>query len=292
MEIKSDSSVALKIKSIYPSLKPSEKKVADYILENPEKFVYSNLASSSRAAGVSEATMVRFAKALGYDGYRDMHIAVAAAKQTVAEEGIEELNVDENTSFSEIPERVIGRTVCALTNMRQTLNMEDYEKAVDAVEKARRICVFGAGNSAYVGQDMAKKFQRLGKSIQSSSDPHAQAVSAVSMGPKDVAVIISHSGKTQQTIEMLLLAKEQGAKILCITNFESSPAAKMSDITLLTASHEKTLQSETMVSRLSQLAIIDMLYLGVIQKNYKRYAALIEKQNQTVVPLFFKSSDR
>ena len=170
--------------------------------------------------------------------------------------------------------------------------MEEYEKAVDAVEKARRICVFGAGNSAYVGQDMAKKFQRLGKSIQSSSDPHAQAVSAVSMGPKDVAVIISHSGKTQQTIEMLLLAKEQGAKILCITNFESSPAAKMSDITLLTASHEKTLQSETMVSRLSQLAIIDMLYLGVIQKNYKRYAALIEKQNQTVVPLFFKSSDR
>lgn len=289
MAIKTDSPIALKIKSIYPNLKPAEKKVADYILENPGQFVYSNLASSSRAAGVSEATLVRFAKTLGYSGYRDMHIAVAATKQTASEEGITELNVDENTSFAEIPERVIGRTICALTNMKQTLDMNEYSKAVDVLEHARRIGVFGAGNSAYVGQDLANKFQRLGKSVQASSDPHAQAVNAVSMSHKDVAVVISHSGRTQQTVETMLLAKEQGATIICITNFESSPAANMADIKLLTASHEKTLQSETMVSRLSQLAIVDMLYLGVIQKNYQYYAPLIEKQNQTVVPLFFRS---
>jgi len=288
MALKADSPIMLKIKSLYPDLKPAEKRVADYILSDPEAFIYSNLAASSRAAGVSEATFVRFSKVMGYDGYRDMHIAIATMKPQDEGEGIMDLTVDENTRFTEIPEIVIGRSICAMNNMRNTLDLEEYAKAIETLEKAKRICVFGVGNSAFVGQDLANKFMRLGKFVQASSDPHAQVTAAVSMDKDTVAVVISHSGKTQQTIETLLLAKKQGATIICITNFESSPAAKMADIKLLTASHEKTLQSETMVSRLSQLTIVDMLWLGVIQKNYERYAPLLEKQNTTIVPLFFQ----
>lgn len=278
----------LKIKSLYPSLKPSERRVADYILANPESFIFSNLTSASKAAGVSEATFVRFSKTLGYDGYRDMHIAMAVSRQSDTEEGITELSVDENTCFTEIPERVLGRSICALNNMKETLDLGEYTRAVDALEKAQRICVFGLGNSAYVGQDVVNKFTRLGKFAQLSTDPHVQIAYAVSMGEDDVAIGISHSGRTQQTVAALQLAKEQGATMICITNFESSVVANLADIKLLTASYEKTLQSETLVSRLSQLAIIDMLYLGLIQKNYDQYAPLIEKQNATVVPMFFR----
>lgn len=114
-----------------------------------------------------------------------------------------------------------------------------------------------------------------------------QVTYALSLGKGDVAVAVSHSGKTKQTIEAIRFAKAQGASIICITNFGASEIANLADIILLTASHEKTLQSETLVSRLSQLAIVDMLYLGVIQKNYNRYAPMIEKQNTAIVSLFF-----
>ena len=289
MEFMSESSIVLKIKSLYPSLKPSEKRVADYILNKTDEFIYSNLAFSAKAAGVSEATFVRFSKVLGYAGYRDLHIAIATSQiPSAQEEGMMDLNVDETTRSVDIPESVIGRSICALNNIRKTLDINEYIKAVELLEKAKRICVFGVGNSAYVGQDVSYKFMRLGKFVHASSDPHAQVTSAISMGKNDVAIVISHSGKTQQTVETLMLAKKQGATIIGITNFESSPVAKMADIRLLTASHEKTLQSETLVSRLSQLAIIDMLWLGVIQKNYEYYAPLIERQNATVVPLFFQ----
>ena len=287
MAINVDSSIILKIKSLYPSLKRSEQKVADYILNNPESFIYGNLASASKAAGVSEATFVRFCKALGYAGYRDMHIAVAASQQADSQEGITDLNVEESTLFTEIPERVIARSICALSNMKKTLDLEQYASAVDKLEKAKKICVFGAGNSAFVGQDIANKFLRLGKFVQVSNDPHMQVTYALSLGKGDVAVAVSHSGKTKQTIEAIRFAKAQGASIICITNFEASEIANLADIILLTASHEKTLQSETLVSRLSQLAIVDMLYLGVIQKNYNRYAPMIEKQNTAIVSLFF-----
>ncbi len=294
MNVKGESTIILKIKSLYPDLKPSEKRVADYILTNRESFIYSNLTSASKAAGVSEATFVRFSKTLGYEGYRDMHIAMAVSdqspRQTDLEEGIEDLSVDADTTFTEIPDRVIGSSICALNNMKKTVSIEEYTKAVDALESARRICVFGLGNSAFVAQDVVNKFTRLGMFVQASTDSHAQITYAVSMGPEDLAIGISHSGKTQQTIEALRLAKEQGARILCITNFESSAVANLADIRLLTASHEKTLQSETLVSRLSQLAIIDMLYLGLIQKNYDHYAPIIEKQNATIVPMFFRES--
>lgn len=292
MNLKSDSPITLKMKSLYPDLKPSEKRVADYILLNTESFIYSNLSSASKAAGVSEATFVRFAKVLGYEGYRDLHIAVAASQQKDTEEGVTDLSVDENTCFTEIPERVINLSVHALNSMRETLNGDEYAKAVDVLEKAGRICVFGSGSSAFVGEDFTNKFLRLGKFVQLASDPHIQVTYAVSMNKGDVAVGISHSGKTQQTIEALRLAKAQGATILCITNFEASMVANMADIKLLTASHEKIFESETMVSRLSQLAIIDMLYLGMIRKNYEYYAPIIEKQNTTIVPMFFSQSSR
>lgn len=291
MDISTDSPVILKIKSVYPNLKEAEKRAADYILEHTEEFIFENLAASARNAGVSEATFVRFSKVLGYRGYRELHIAIAAMKTTVPDSNISNLEINDSTAFSDIPEIVIGRTIRSLSNMRQTLDLTQFEKAVEALESARRICIFGVGNSAFVGADLAEKLLRLRKSVEASNDPHTQAMHAVTMGQKDVAIAITHSGKTRQTVEMLLLAKKQGAKIICITNFESSPAARFSDVCLLTASHENLFNSENLMSRLSQLTIIDMLYLGIINKNYKRYAPMIEKQIQTVVPLFFQSKD-
>ena len=100
--------------------------VADYILDNLESFIYSNLASASKNAGVSEATFVRFAKTLGYEGYRDMHIAVVASQPNDSEEGVTDLCVDENTCFTEIPDKVIGRSIHALNNMRNMLDLMKY----------------------------------------------------------------------------------------------------------------------------------------------------------------------
>jgi len=288
MNLQADSPIFLKINALYPSFTPSQKKVADYLLKNPEVFIYGNLTTASKDAGVSEASFVRFSKLLGYSGYRDMHIDIAMGHHMPQDEGIDELNIDSNTHVQDIPQRVIGNSVHALNNLMETLDLHEFSSAVEALEKARTIHVFGIGNSALAGQDIVQKFTRLGKNVLMVTDPHLQVVNTLSLTKKDVAIGISHSGRTPQTIDPLRLAKEQGATVIGITNFIPSAIAAIADITLQTASTEKVLQSETMISLLSQLAITDMLYLGVLCKNYDQYAQLIEKQNNAVVSMFFK----
>lgn len=282
-----DSPVLIKIRAAYPDLNQTGRKIADHILSHSERVVYGNLAQSSQAAGVSEASFVRFCKSLGYAGFTELRVSLAATVGRKAQEISDDFHLDRNTPLSDIPGKVIARTIHAMEGVLAIMNKGEYQRAVDALHRCSRIAIFAAANAASVADDAVNKLLRLGKVVGMYSDPHLQLPVAAAMTRRDVVIGISHSGRTRSTVDALRCAKKAGATVICITNREVSTITGTADIKLCTADDEKDFKSETMVSRLSQLAIIDMLFLGLMLQDYDRYQRIIEKQNEALAPLAY-----
>jgi Transcriptional regulators len=160
--------------------------------------------------------------------------------------------------------------------------MESLAKAVDAIATARQVYLYGVGTSALAAQDAYYKLVRVGIPANFFADPHMQAISTVLTGKEDVAIGFSHSGSTKDVVDALSLAKAQGARIICITNRSRSPAAKLADILLLTASEETPFGSGGMPSMMAQLSVVDALFVGVALKIYDRAIQFIERTGEAV----------
>lgn len=161
--------------------------------------------------------------------------------------------------------------------------MSELEKAVDAIINARKIQFYGVGASGYTALDAKYKFMRLGLNVDANLDAHIQAISAVSLTDKDVAVGISFSGSTKDTVETCRLAKEAGAKVIAITNYARSPITSVADIVLLTSAKETPLRSGALTSKIAQLHILDLLYTAVAVKLKDRAVQELNKTAKAVL---------
>lgn len=270
------------IKSIFPQLRDSEKRVAEYILANPDQLLTCPLIELSAKIGASDATIIRFCKRLGFSGYTQLKLALArdiGKMDTVGEAFSFDENIENGCALKDIPPKVIHRTIQALNDTLEIFNTDEYTKAVYAIRRANIINIFGVANSASVGDDFLNKFIRIGIRSSLYTDYHQQVVAAACMGENDLAIGISHSGVTEEPVNSLKIAKQYGATTLCITNNSSSIITHYADIALCTASYETDYISESMVSRIAQLSIIDMLFLGVVLQDYEKYTGILSDMN-------------
>lgn len=274
----------LKIKALYPSLSPSERKVADCILEAPGRVLEWSVAELAAASATSDATVIRVCRSLGYSGYKKLAFAIAKemGEHSTPALPFSDGVITRKASLAEIPGKIISLTVDALQNTLRTIEREDYEKAVHALASARRVEIYGVGGSACVADDARHKLIKLGLVCNSYGDPHLQMMSAVQLGEKDVAIGISHSGSTRDTIEVMAAASKAGATTIAITNHLATPLSEICAIRLLTSSQETDFFSEAMASRIAQLAVIDMLFVGLLIKYYGRYADRLTQSNEAV----------
>ena len=156
----------------------------------------------------------------------------------------------------------------ALELTRSVLSADELEKAAQAIMNAKRIVVFGLGNSASVANDAQHKFLRLGLNATACSDNHMQSIIASHMDEGCVAIGISHSGQSTDIVEAIKLAKINGATTICVTNYGESPLKNISDIRLFTKSDETKHTILAMSSRIAQLTIFDAIYTYIIANNY------------------------
>ncbi len=153
------------------------------------------------------------------------------------------------------------------------------ESAVDLVATARRVDIYGMGASALAGQDLHHKLHRIGLVSFMWSDGHLAVTSAAVLQAGDVAIAISHTGSTVDTVDALRVARRRGAATIAVTNFERSPLAATGDVVLTTAARETTFRSGTMASRIVQLALVDYLYAGVALRSYRQTLESLERTN-------------
>lgn len=248
----------IRLRGLYASLKAALRKVADVVLARPELAIYASVNEVAAAAGVSEATVMRLCRLLGFRGFQDFKIALARELVTPLQRLHEE--VAEGDDVATIVHKVFQANRAALQDTLAVLDMEAVAAAAQDLQAARLVLLIGVGTSGPIVEDAANKFFRLGLLVRAVTDAHLMMMAAALLTPADVLLAVSHSGSTRDTVETAKTARQAGARVICITNNSLSPLTKTAHLVLVTASRETRFRQEAMASRLCQTSIIDSLY--------------------------------
>lgn len=246
---------------------PSERAVAQYIVSNQTSVVYLTARELAEAAGVSDATVVRFAQSLGFSGYKDMKLRIALAAQ--ATEPFAE-SADASVSARSKVDAAYDRAVAAIRNTQANLPLSTLTQVVAYLTSARCIYVLGTGTSGVVARDAYIKFTRLGMAALHDEDPHSMAAALAVCQADDVAMAFSHSGNTVEVVRLLEIARANGARIIAVTNNSNSRVATLADHILLTGSDELPFHTFAMTSRIAQLVVVDALVTLIIAEQGDR----------------------
>ncbi|WP_053831604.1 MurR/RpiR family transcriptional regulator [Paraclostridium bifermentans] len=265
------------IKQNYEDFTDSEKLIADYLLSNNESIINLSAKEIGEITNTSAATLIRFSKKLGFESLNEMKLKLSMSLRDVKEKAdFEYINKKLETTdiiygIKKSIDKVMDKTV-------DLIQEEDLEKAIDLLSKAKNIYIYSVGVSGLVGQDFYYKLSRINKRCIAHVDTHLQITSSILMEPEDVAVAISYSGATKEVIKCVENANKNNVPVISITKASiSNKLEDLSDITLKVPYVEKSLREGAMSSRISQLAIIDMLFIGMAKENIE------EIENKLVV---------
>jgi len=265
----------------YNSLRKSETKVADIILEHPEAAIHFSVSELAEQAGVSDPTVIRFCRSLGFKGFQDFKIYLA---QSIIP-GIRNIHetVNQGENVPDLVRKVFDANTAAIQSTLDTLDFASIDEAIKELSNAKRIMFFGLGNSAVVAKDAYHKFFRIGIPCEWFEDSHMAMMAASIMKPEEVLVVISHSGSTTDIVDVLDVASKAGARSIAIVSHHKSPVSGKADHTLCVASTETEYRFEPMASRIAQLSVIDVLSVGVSLLHSEVYIANLEKSRKALV---------
>jgi RpiR family transcriptional regulator, carbohydrate utilization regulator len=259
--VSSPPSVLARLGTLAPSLRESERKIADYILTHPDEITYMSITELAERTDTSEATVIRFAQRLGYSGYAALKIALTIDRRDGAVPLPSDLRPE--TGLAALKRTIIQVNIESLTDTAQLLDDDALAQAIEALISARRIEAYGVGGSAVVAHDAYFMLMQIGLPIIALTDPHLQMMSAVQLRKGDTALAISLSGSTRDTIEALEAARDAGATCICITRYARSPITRVAHITLLAAARPATVGGHDLLGRVAQLAVIDVLAAAI-----------------------------
>lgn len=246
----------LNIKAKYHTLGNTDKKIADFLMNNPRAVLSMFITELARQCDTSEAAIVRFSKKMGFSGYQQLKLSLAqeADMRPVSE------NITENDSAYDIFSKVCEDIFCSLEKTKRALEAKSLQTCCEKILSADKILICGLGNSASVATDAAHKMLRLGLNACAYTDNHMQAIAAAHASNNSVFLGISHSGQSKDVVEAMKIAREQGAFCTALTGAEKSPLHKAADVVLRTVSDETNYRILGLSSRIAQLAIIDAVY--------------------------------
>ncbi|MDP9027195.1 MAG: MurR/RpiR family transcriptional regulator [Actinomycetota bacterium] len=287
-DAKPDSRLLLvRIRAQEPSLRPSEARIAKLFLADPASAAGLSIAEVADRCRTSTTSVVRFCKRIGYGSYRDLRIDLTreATRESIgAESGIVDTkDIDRNDRLDEVVAKIALNETLSIADTARALDLPSLEKAVATLLAARRIDVFGVGASSVVRLDLQQKLTRIGLTTLGWDDAHSAWTSASVLDSECVAIAISHSGATTDTLAYVKLARKVGATTIVITNFADSPVALAADIVLTTAARENSFRSGALGSRIAQLMVVDCLFTGVAQASYDRSMASLNRTYSAIV---------
>ena len=273
--------ITKQIEAGYGDLRRSEKQAADYILSHMEEAADLPLDRLAYSAKVSQPTVLRMLKALGFNGYKDFRYQLVAelARETDREKPDQIMygyTLSGQDTLEEIPIKMAATTQRMMEETLKNFSGKSYQKAVQKLKKARLIDIYSVENSEVTAMDLLTKLLYLGLPCRHFSDYYFQRISAGSLTSENVAVGISYSGESKDTVDVMRTARKAGACTIVITNFRDSTIAKYADI-LICTSQEQFFYGDAIFSRTTQLLIVDMIYMGIIASDYERYVEQLNR---------------
>ncbi|MDR9747297.1 MurR/RpiR family transcriptional regulator [Paenibacillus taichungensis] len=266
-----------RINTYYPSMTKSEQKVARCVRDNPDNIIYFSVTELADFAGTGETTVMRFCRKIGFKGYQDFKLMLAQGLPK------RQNQPDGEQGEDDYADHLYASMVGVLQSSLGMLDRSQLKQAVKCLDSARHVQFFGVGSSGITAMDAKNRFLRIGRRAEANSDSHIQSMMAVTMGEGDVAFGISVSGSTLDTNDMLMKAKQNGAKVIAMTNYAKSPIASIADILLLTAGKESPLEGGSVGAKISQLFIIDLLCQGLEREHGEETKKMKELTARAVI---------
>ena len=263
------------MKGLLPSLNPTERLIAECVLADPERAISSSIAQLKDASGASVGAIVGFCRRVGLDGFADFKIALA---RDLAQSGLPTGGAQDGSLFEEVFQ-FHGQS------LKETLRVnpqESFERVAHMLERARRIEFFSIGLSYSVAYTAYCKFLLLGLSANAHFDSHIQLINATQLKSGDLAFGISVSGTTRETVQCMEVAKAKGAATVCLTNAMKSTITSYSDHALYATPGEIKYFQAPLASRVTQLAVIDALFVFLALKNKNRTAARLQQSAEAL----------
>ena len=236
--------------------------VADYLLQHADEAQYLSISSLARECNVAEATVFRFCRALGFDGYHEMRIALAQANATGTMSSQRELQPGASTET--LFEHASARLFTAINGTQNALSVEAVDEAARMLREAKQVFCFGQGGSMLLANDICARFASLSTKFRTSGDSHLQLLTASLMNEADVVLFVSYSGAIRDMMETLRTAKAAGAKIILLTHYEDSPGASLADVVLRCGAQESPLDSGSIPIKVAVLYVGEVLVLRYI----------------------------
>ncbi|WP_267901023.1 MurR/RpiR family transcriptional regulator [Cohnella endophytica] len=259
-----------------------ERALAEYLLAHPQQAVQMTITELAAQSGSSTATISRFCKTFHSHSFPDFkqRLATELVQQTSTANQYQDIVAGK--PLHDIVSAITTNHLRSITDTTQVLDRNQLSLAIEALHNANRIDLYGSATSGIVAQDFFHKLIRIGKAAATFSDPHMMLTSATSLTSRDVAIGISYSGETPETIHALRSAADQGATTLSITRFGANTLAEHAAIRLFTSSAEVGMRRGDMASRMAQLHVVDILFIGLVSEHFEQYVPRLERSYQLV----------
>lgn len=265
------------IRATRGSLRVAERKVADYVLAHPGDVIHSSVSDVAQASGASEATVVRFCRALGYRGFPEMKTVLT--RDLARQDGQLDASADLTTTDGAdgVARHVFQNALQALGDTMELQQATALARAVDLLAAAPTILLCGVGGSAAVVRAAEHKFQLIDVRAVAHNDPQMLRVAAAGLDARDVAVGVSASGESPDVLAALTLAAENGAATIAITTRAGSALSRVAALALYTAGAEIDLGGHTVALHLSEMVLIDALFVAVALRRPRESTAMLER---------------
>lgn len=275
-----------RIRAARASLRPAEQRVATAVLADPAGAVAATVSSLAERAEVSQATVVRFARALGFDGLPDLRIALtqdlARLDLELERSSIAHGRIDPSDDLADVVAKLAFHEARSIEQTGRLIDHDGLGVLADAVASGRPVVAFGVGASGLAATDLTQKLQRIGLVSVFSADTHLQLVHAALATPDAVAIAFSYGGRTAEVHRALTIAKQRGALTVAVTGSPMSPVAEVADIVLLTAARESEMRAGALSSRMAQFAVVDFLFVLVAQRLGGAVEEMLERTRHAV----------
>ena len=262
--------IIIKLNAMKNQLTSIEKKIAEYILEDPEWIKNLTTYEIAKNCDTSQASIVRFSKKLGFSGFPDFKLSLSqdiGNRKAESHVNIMHEELKSTDSFEIIGKKVATENIRAVNNTYEITDFNELEKAVQAINNARKIMLVGVGFSGIVARDFYFKLMELGKVASFENDSHMQLSYLSTMNENDILFVISHSGKTLELFNLTKVAKNKGIKIITLTSVANNPIRELGDIRLSTVEMKCDFRATALSPRISQLTVIDMIYIKLMLEN-------------------------
>lgn len=266
------------------ALSPSEQRVADAVLDQPDKIIRMSIATLAEAVGVSQPTVLRFARAMGLAGYPELKLRTGQSLVGAGGTPYVHSAVAPDDALDRIVDKVLGSSIHALEALRHGLDVETLDRVITALATAPRIDCYGVGSASALSSEAQLKLMRFGIPVVTYPDTHLQRLAAASLRAGDVALCFSYSGMIRDIEAIAKGARRSGATVISVTRPDTA-LARASHIVVAVAANENTEIYAPMVSRVAHTALLDIIATSIALRGGQKMLARLRRAKDSLSDL-------